>query len=99
MAKYAVKGNREIAVANETEEKALVKQGYDIVDGDGKLLTAGRGKTIPYEQHEGVKAENDKLKAENDKLKAENETLVENNKKLEAKIKELEKELKELKKA
>lgn len=92
MAKYAVKGNREIAVANETEEKALVKQGYDIVDGDGKLLTAGRGKTIPYEQHEGVKAENDKLKAEN-------ETLVENNKKLEAKIKELEKELKELKKA
>ena len=92
MAKYAVKGNREIAVANETEEKALVKQGYDIVDGDGKLLIAGRGKTVPYEQHEGVKAENDKLKAEN-------ETLVENNKKLEAKIKELEKELKELKKA
>ena len=92
MAKYAVKGNREIAVANETEEKALVKQGYDIVDGDGKLLTAGRGKTVPYEQHEGVKAENDKLKAEN-------ETLVENNKKLEAKIKELETKLKELNKA
>ena len=85
MAKYAVKGNREIAVANETEEKALVKQGYDIVDGDGKLLTAGRGKTVPYEQHEGVKAEN--------------ETLVENNKKLEAKIKELETKLKELNKA
>ena len=92
MAKYAVKGNREIAIANETEEKALVKQGYDIVDGDGKLLTAGRGKTVPYEQHEGVKAENDKLKAEN-------VALVEDNKKLEAKIKELEKELKELKKA
>lgn len=85
MAKYAVKGNREIAVANETEEKALVKQGYDILDGDGKLITAGRGKTVPYEQYEGVKAEN--------------ETLVENNKELEAKIKELEKELKELKKA
>lgn len=92
MAKYAVKGNREIAIKNEVEEKTLAKQGYDIVDGNGNLLVAGRGKTIPYEQHEGVKAENDKLKAEN-------LTLVEDKKKLEAKIKELEKELKELKKA
>lgn len=85
MQKYAVKGNREIAIANEAEENALVKQGYDIVDGNGKLLTAGRGKTLPYEQHEKVKAENETLKAEN--------------KKLEAKIKKLEEELKELKKA
>lgn len=85
MQKYAVKGNREIAVKNEVEEKALVKQGYDIVGGDGKLLTAGRGKTVPYEQYEAVKTENDTLKAENDKLKAKN--------------KKLEEELKELKKA
>lgn len=85
MQKYAVKGNREIAITNEAEENALVKQGYDILDGDGKLLTAGRGKTVPYEQHESVKAENETLKAEN--------------KKLEAKIKKLEEELKELKKA
>ena len=85
MQKYAVKGNREIAITNEAEEKALVKQGYDILDSNGKLLTAGRGKTVPYEQHEGVKAENETLKAEN--------------KKLEAKIKKLEEELKELKKA
>ena len=92
MVKYAVKGNREIAVTNETEEKALAKQGYDIVDGDGKLLVAGRGKTIPYEQHESVKAENDKLKAENT-------ALVEEKKKLDAEIKKLEKKLKELKKA
>ncbi len=92
MAKYAVKGNREIAVANETEEKALVKQGYDIVDGDGKLITAGRGKTVPYEQHESIKAENETLKAENETLKAEND-------KIKAKNKKLEEELKELKKA
>lgn len=85
MQKYAVKGNREIAITNEAEENALVKQGYDILDGDGKLLTAGRGKTVPYEQHESVKTENETLKAEN--------------KKLEAKIKKLEEELKELKKA
>ena len=85
MQKYAVKGNREIAITNEAEENALVKQGYDILDGDGKLLTAGRGKTVPYEQHESVKAENESFKTEN--------------KKLEAKIKKLEEELKELKKA
>lgn len=71
MQKYAVKGNREIAVANEADEKALVKQGYDIVDGEGKLLTAGRGKTVPYEKYEAVKTENDKLKAENKKLEKE----------------------------
>lgn len=85
MQKYAVKGNREIAITNEAEENALVKQGYDILDGNGKLLTAGRGKTVPYEQYEAVKTENDTLKAENDKLKAKN--------------KEIEKELKELKKS
>lgn len=85
MQKYAVKGNREIAVKNEVEEKALVKQGYDIVDGEGKLLTAGRGKTVPYEQYEAVKTENNTLKAENDKLKAKN--------------KKLDEELKELKKS
>lgn len=85
MQKYAVKGNREIAVKNEVEEKALVKEGFDIVDGKGNLLTAGRGKTVPYEQYEAVKTENDTLKAENDKLKDEN--------------KKLEKELKDLKKS
>ena len=75
MQKYAVKGNREIAVKNEVEEKSLVKEGYDIVDGKGNLLTAGRGKTVPYEQYEAVKVENDTLKADNDKLKAENDKL------------------------
>lgn len=75
MQKYAVKGNREIAITNEADEKALVKQGYDIVDGKGNILTAGRGKTVPYEQYETVKAENDTLKADNDKLKAENDKL------------------------
>lgn len=85
MQKYAVKGNREIAITNEAEENALVKQGYDILDGNGKLLTAGRGKTVPYEQYEAVRTENDTLKAENDKLKAKN--------------KKLDEELKELKKS
>lgn len=63
MQKYAVKGNREIAVENDAQAKDLVKQGYDIVDGNGKLLTAGRGKSVPYEQYEKVQTENETLKA------------------------------------
>ncbi len=62
MQKYAVKGNREIDVENDAQAKDLVKQGYDIVDGDGKLITAGRGKSVPYEQFEKVKTENETLK-------------------------------------
>lgn len=91
MQKYAVKGNREIAITNEAEENALVKQGYDILDGNGKLLTAGRGKTVPYEQFEAVKTENDTLKAENDTLKAENDKLKAKNKKLDEELKKLKK--------
>lgn len=63
MQKYAVKANREIAVENDAQVKDLVKQGYDIVDGSGKLLTAGRGKSVPYEQYEKVQTENETLKA------------------------------------
>lgn len=63
MQKYAVKGNREIAVENDAQAKDLVKQGYDIVGGDGKLITAGRGKSVPYEQYEKVQTENETLKA------------------------------------
>ncbi len=62
MQNYAVKGNREIAVENDAQAKELVKQGYDIVDGSGKLLTAGRGKSVPYEQYEKLETENETLK-------------------------------------
>ncbi len=64
MQEYAVKGNREIAVGTETERAKLIKQGYDIVDENGKLLAAGHGKTVPYAQYEALLAENKKLKAE-----------------------------------
>lgn len=64
MQQYAVKGNREIPINNEAEKDALVKQGYDIVDENGNLLIAGRGKTVPYEQFSAVQAENEALKKE-----------------------------------
>ena len=64
MQQYAVKGNREIPINNEAEKDALVKRGYDIVDENGNLLIAGRGKTVPYEQFSAVQAENEALKKE-----------------------------------
>lgn len=64
MQQYAVKGNREIPINNEAEKDALVKQGYDIVDENGNLIVAGRGKTVSYEQFSAVQAENEALKKE-----------------------------------
>lgn len=64
MQQYAVKGNREIPINNEAEKDALVKQGYDIVDENGNLIVAGRGKTVSYEQFSTVQAENEALKKE-----------------------------------
>ena len=64
MQEYATKGNREIAIGTDTERAKLIKQGYDIVDENGKLLAAGHGKTVPYAQYEALLAENKKLKAE-----------------------------------
>lgn len=69
MQQYAVKGNREIPINNEAEKDALGKQGYDIVDENGNLLIAGRGKTVSYEQFSAVQAENEALKKENAALK------------------------------
>lgn len=69
MQQYAVKGNREIPINNEAEKDALVKQGYDIVDENGNLIVAGRGKTVSYEQFSAVQAENEALKKENAALK------------------------------
>lgn len=75
MQEYAVKGNREIAINNESEKEALVKLGYDIVDEKGNLIIAGRGKTVPYEQYVALKNENDALKKKNESLKKENTEL------------------------
>ncbi len=72
---FAVKGNREFAVNNETERAEYVKAGYDIVDKDGKIIEAGKGKTVSYDKYEALQKENAELKAENEKLKAGNAKL------------------------
>lgn len=65
---FAVKGNREYAISNETEKKAYIAQGFDIVDANGKLLAAGAGKKVSYEDYETLLAENETLLAEVEKL-------------------------------
>lgn len=72
---YAVKANREIAINNESEKEILAKLGYDIVDKNGTLIIAGRGKTVPYEQFTDIQAENEALKKENEALKNKNAEL------------------------
>lgn len=79
---YAVKGNREIAITKESEKEQLIRQGYDIVNAKGELITPGRGKTVSYERYEAVVNENKKLKDENKKLKDENKELKDEIKKL-----------------
>ena len=66
MQEYAVKGNREIALDNESDRARLIKQGYDIVDQNGKLIAAGHGKTVPYPKYEAILSQNKKLKAQLD---------------------------------
>lgn len=75
---YAVKGNREIAINNDSEKEALIKQGYDIVDENGNLIVPGRGKTVPYEQFSALQAENEALKKEIAKLEAKIKKLTAN---------------------
>lgn len=61
---FAVKGNREYPVNNDTEKEGFIRDGFDIVDKTGKLIAAGHGKTVPYEKYAALEAENAALKAE-----------------------------------
>lgn len=57
----AVKGNKEYSIG-EAQKKAYRDAGYDILDGAGEVIAHGRGKTVPYEDYEALKAENEALK-------------------------------------
>lgn len=58
----ATKGNKAYTIT-EKEKKRYTDAGYDIMDDTGKIIAYGRGKTVPYEQYEELKAENETLKA------------------------------------
>lgn len=57
----AVKGNKEYAI-EESQRKFYQDAGYDIIDDEGRIITYGRGKTVPYGEYEAVKRELEELK-------------------------------------
>lgn len=58
----AVKGNK-VYLVDEMNKKDYQDRGFDILDDDGKVITYGRGKTVPYGEYEALKKENEALKA------------------------------------
>jgi len=52
----AVKGNKEYAITEE-QVKFYQDAGFDIVDGNGNVVTYGRGKTVSVEEYMEMKAE------------------------------------------
>ena len=56
----AEKGNKEYVI-DETQATDYQNQGYDIYDGDGKVVAYGKGKTVPYEEYMALKAQNQEL--------------------------------------
>ncbi|MBT2287981.1 hypothetical protein J7E73_02320 [Paenibacillus albidus] len=70
---YAVKGNTQLKI-DEAERSEYLKLGYDIavVNGDAlEIIEVSPAKTIPYKDHEALKAQLTVLEDENTKLKAE----------------------------
>ena len=45
----AVKGNKEYTISD-TEKRAYIAQGYDIISDNGEIISYGAGKTVSYEK-------------------------------------------------
>lgn len=69
---YAEKANKTLKI-EESEKDAMQKQGFDIVEVDGKgnktLLAVGHGKTVPYEKYAELEKKVEALEKELAKLK------------------------------
>ncbi len=61
----AVKGNKQYTI-NESQKKFYQDGGFDIYDDEGRLISYGRDKKIPYEDYAAVKEELEKLKQAGD---------------------------------
>lgn len=86
----AHKENR-VYTITEAEVEAFRKEGYDIYDDSGNLVTYGAGKSVPFERYMH-------LQELYEGLLEENVALVEANAKLEAKLKEKKSKAKDTKK-
>lgn len=51
-----------VYTVSDADKKRYQNDGYDIYE-DGKKIASGRGKTVPNEEYEKLKAENTELKA------------------------------------
>lgn len=59
----AIKGNK-VYTVREDQEKHYREAGFDIYDDAGKILSYGRGKTVPYEAYARVARELEELKSQ-----------------------------------
>jgi hypothetical protein len=57
----ATKGNK-VYTIDQSQQEHYVKEGFDILDDNGKLVKQGAGKTVPYEKYQTVANENAALK-------------------------------------
>jgi len=57
----ATKGNK-VYTIDQTQQERYVKEGFDILDDNGKLVRHGAGKTVPYDKFQTVANENTALK-------------------------------------
>ncbi|MBP3469753.1 MAG: hypothetical protein J6K26_09595 [Lachnospiraceae bacterium] len=58
----AEKGNKVYKI-NESMKSRYEADGFDIKDDSGKLISAGKRKTVPYEEYQKVVAELEALRA------------------------------------
>lgn len=68
----AVKGNK-VYTIDEGVKARYQADGFDILDDSGKLIAAGKGKTVSYEEYQRVLDELNALKAEKQDNNAEQE--------------------------
>ena len=57
----ATKENK-VYTIDQSQQEHYVKEGFDILDDNGKLVKQGAGKTVPYEKYQTVANENVALK-------------------------------------
>lgn len=57
----ATKGNK-VYTIDQSQQEHYVKEGFDILDDNGKLVKQGAGKTVPYEKYQTAVDENAALK-------------------------------------
>lgn len=68
----AKKGNK-VYTIDENQKDSYKKQGFDIIDDAGNVISYGVGKTISYDKYSELEKENENLKVRISELEKENE--------------------------